>query len=41
MSHLDIITAVIISHFCIIAFLSLPDVYKVSVDCLSFHLLKA
>lgn len=32
MSHLDIFIAVIISHFCIIALHSLPNVYQVSVD---------
>lgn len=41
MSHLDIITAVIFSRFCIIAHLSLPDVYKVSVDHLSYYLPRA
>lgn len=41
MSHLDIIISIIISHFCSIAFLSLPDVYKVSMEHLPYHLLRA
>lgn len=41
MSHLYIIIAIIISHFYIIAFLSLPDVYKFSVDHFTYGLLRA